>query len=331
MATWTGVARRTTVVFTVLIAVATFVAGTGQAAAGAPPVRTQASTNVVFVHGIDALSAIQFRPPHQDCAADWATMRSEIRTPAPFRSLTFGYYGANTNCDYNVPGNLDTSLNDIARQFSKFISTTFPNQRVDVVAHSMGGLIVRRAISGSQHHEAGFAYPLYIEDVVTLSTPHLGAALGSLCGFAVQKLQCKQISRGSDFLNALESNAQNPQSAFGTDWTLLGSEGDEFVTPGSATGMTAGHKHIYLAANPIDPLCNVPYLWYCRYPVPNHSSMKYQQTREPVYGGGTYISGIAGTVSRWDWNTTTPRWYQLDTWFDPVVSTSLGIENAFYA
>ncbi len=47
---------------------------------------------------------------------------------------------------------------------------------VDVVGHSMGGLIVRGAVYGSSASQAGFSQPLMVEEAVMLAAPHDGAA-----------------------------------------------------------------------------------------------------------------------------------------------------------
>jgi triacylglycerol esterase/lipase EstA (alpha/beta hydrolase family) len=243
------------------------------ASAAAPP-RNDGWDNIVFVHGFDP----GVGTPGHDCAAYWSAMRAYLQGTT---ERTWGYYSGNTNCSVNYAGSRDTSLNDLAREFSQFIARTYPNQQVDVVAHSMGGLIVRRAISGSQRREAGFAYPIYVEDVVTLGTPHGGANLAGACGTFLQQLQCKQMAAGSDFLTALASNAQ---SAFGTDWTVIGSEGDATVTATSATAMSAGHKRIYLRVPPSDPCYGIQY-WSCLYPVPTHTTLKSQAGPNGAAGG----------------------------------------------
>ena len=47
---------------------------------------------------------------------------------------------------------------------------------VDIVGHSMGGLIARVALLGSAQGWEGFPPKLNVDNVVTLSTPHQGVA-----------------------------------------------------------------------------------------------------------------------------------------------------------
>jgi hypothetical protein len=63
-------------------------------------------------------------------------------------------------------------------------------------------------------------------------------------------LQCLELVSGSGLLTWL-SQDHNPQSAMGTDWTLIGSEADATVASDSATMLDSdqpGHKAIYLAS-----------------------------------------------------------------------------------
>jgi hypothetical protein len=113
----------------------------------------------------------------------------------------------------------------------------------------MGGLIVRRAIAGVQNKVSGFPSKIYIEDVVTLATPHGGAPDAIWCN---ANTQCAQIRPGSDFLEDLAKSAKNPQSSIGSDWSVIASESDPWVSTSSATKMDAGHQYVYLRNNGLD-------------------------------------------------------------------------------
>ncbi|MFJ2591339.1 esterase/lipase family protein, partial [Streptomyces sp. NPDC087538] len=52
-------------------------------------------------------------------------------------------------------------------------------QTVDLVGHSMGGLIIRAALAGYAKGDPTWPDTLYVEDVVTLGTPHKAAWLGA--------------------------------------------------------------------------------------------------------------------------------------------------------
>ncbi|WP_345943030.1 hypothetical protein [Streptomyces sp. SID2119] len=70
----------------------------------------------------------------------------------------------------------------MAKKFANHISTNYTKRgiKVDVVAHSMGGLVVRAALHYTHKRAPGFPKKLYIEDIVTLGTPHAGINHGQL-------------------------------------------------------------------------------------------------------------------------------------------------------
>jgi triacylglycerol esterase/lipase EstA (alpha/beta hydrolase family) len=104
---------------------------------------------------------------------------------------------------------------------------------VEVVAHSMGGLIVREAIAQFQGGDPDRPPTLLIQDVVTLGTPHHGTGWAYGCSTD----QCYQMRPGSPFLKWMSQIARNPQASGGTDWTLVGSYGDNVVSANSGVGM----------------------------------------------------------------------------------------------
>jgi triacylglycerol esterase/lipase EstA (alpha/beta hydrolase family) len=218
------------------------------ASAAAPKRGDSKNEAIVFVHGINLSQ-------NTDCTADWAAAGSVLRKQDFTGSfVTFGYYKDNKNCTKKVDGTTLTSLNTIAKELAKYIYNQFSkhNKPVDIVAHSMGGLIARKAISGTQRGEDGFPEFLYVEDVVTIATPHTGSNAAGLCAIATQDLQCRQMATGSGWLKDLAEVAQNPQSKFGTDWSTIGSASDQYVSVASARGMSAGHAYTYRSSAKLD-------------------------------------------------------------------------------
>lgn len=110
---------------------------------------------------------------------------------------------------------------------------------VDLVGHSMGGLIVRYALTEEAAHDPDFPPYLYVRKAVTLETPHGGADLAKYCN---EDIQCVEMLPGSAFLSHL---SQDPQATGGTEWTVMGSEHDELVPPQSAVDMAVPHRIIY--------------------------------------------------------------------------------------
>ncbi|MFI2206037.1 esterase/lipase family protein [Streptomyces sp. NPDC020192] len=221
------------------VAASTAAEQTAQLAA-APPRQDSAARPVIFVHGINGLA-------NTNCAAKWKNAMQAIKGSGWRGELvTFGYYNRDRNCTFQHPGTLNTPLETIGLDLAWDIYNhyTLRGMPVDIIAHSMGGLITRYALDAVAKHVHGAPPKLYVEDVATLGTPHDGAnqRYTDLCKF---KLQCRQMAPGSDFLKSL---GRNPQSAMGTDWTLIGSGDDKYVPLPSAIDLAHsnwGHKVEY--------------------------------------------------------------------------------------
>jgi hypothetical protein len=159
------------------------------------------------------------------------------------REWTYCYYSVDRNCDLLAPGDRERPIKDLGADLAWEIYDHFSqyNVAVDVVAHSMGGLITRAALTGVERGDPDFPPYLYVEDVTTLSTPHRGAPAAVICQFR----QCVDMRGSSEFLAWLEDT---PQSAMGTNWTVVGLH-DDLVAPVWSSvpdDMTsAGHKLIY--------------------------------------------------------------------------------------
>ena len=190
---------------------------------------------VIFLHGWSAFGN------GVNCAGSFGNLESSLRS-AGFTGdmVTIAYYDSDTNCDVDLRdwGSISNSTvwKDLAKVFSDYVYETYTRRgiSVDVVGHSMGGLIVRGAVLGSSRGESGFSPPLKIEDAVTLAAPHDGAAwysTGCLWG------QCSQLKPGASDLDWLNTDG-NPGGAQGTEWTAFGSNSDDVVPADSALFMS---------------------------------------------------------------------------------------------
>ena len=199
-----------------------------------PPREPAKDRPIIFIHGWSAFGN------GNNCQSSFGSLKSSLRS-AGFTGpmVTIQFYDSDTNCDVDLAdwGSISnsTSWRDLSKAFSTYVYETYTKKgiAVDVVGHSMGGLIARGAVRGSQAKESGFSGPLKIEDAVTLAAPHEGAAWysnGCLWG------QCAGLKPGSSDLTWLKQNG-NPQGADGTDWTVFGSTNDDVVPDSSALAM----------------------------------------------------------------------------------------------
>ena len=78
------------------------------------------------------------------------------------------------------------SIEDLGAAFATFLSGLMytdgkPVEQVDIVAHSMGGLVLRSYLSGKQNATGVFQPPAapHIRKAVFLATPHFGTGIAS--------------------------------------------------------------------------------------------------------------------------------------------------------
>jgi pimeloyl-ACP methyl ester carboxylesterase len=155
---------------------------------------------------------------------------------------TVGYYVGDEYCNVTIgdgQATNDRPIQDIARDLARYIrgAHTDHGESVDIVAHSMGGLITRVALLGSAQGWLGSPGKLDVGNVVTLSTPHQGVIRDPDHD---DTEQWRQMQPGSGFLERLHADGSGIEDAWadGTDWTFLGSAEDETVT--YASGIDKG-------------------------------------------------------------------------------------------
>jgi hypothetical protein len=237
-------------------AVGTLLAGTqGIASAATPPRNNTKNEAVYFVHGSDLMHK-DVNGGGDDCKSVWGTAMSALRKRGWTGDfVTWGYYKGDTRCTRKYDGNLNSRIQELGRRLAWDIYDHYSKygKSVDVVAHSMGGLVVRAAITGVRRYGASSDHKwpkyLYVEDVATLSTPFTGTSWATSCTVVYGWEQCSDMRPGSGFL---KWSGQNPQSKQGTDWTLIGASDDDMITSGAATGMDTKHKVIYASGQGLE-------------------------------------------------------------------------------
>ncbi len=156
-----------------------------------------------------------------------------------------GYYAGDKNC--NTPlldgGTKNTSLKELGKALAWEIYRSYSQvgQSVDIVSHSMGGLVAQAALTGVERHETGWPPYIYVEDVASIAGPHGGTTFAYACDPFEPTTQCREMRPGSGFLDWTNDN---PQSTQGTDWTLIGAESD-WKIKWSALAMSADHRVWY--------------------------------------------------------------------------------------
>jgi pimeloyl-ACP methyl ester carboxylesterase len=236
----TGVAWRTRAAVAAAAAIAL-------AGAMLAPTASAADTQMLLVHGYGSSSA------GKDCnGSTWRNALAYYQDAGGrdrSSMSTVGYYEGDrqadnhgAGCDVIVGDGKATNerpIQDIAKDLANHIHDAYTGkgEPVDVVAHSMGGLITRVALLGSAQGWAGFPPKLDVNNVVTLSTPHQGVANPS----ANDDEQWSQMAPGSGFLERLHADGSGlgDDWAEGTDWSLVGSHEDDTVK--YASGIDKGN------------------------------------------------------------------------------------------
>ena len=211
------------------------------------PAQAADDAQILFVHGYGA------HAEGKDC--NGSTFKNALRyyQDAGGRSrgsmTTIGYYSGDepADCDAIVArADNQTPIQGIAAGLANHIHTEYTSKgkAVDIVAHSMGGLVARVALLGSAQGWERFPPKLNVNNVVTLSSPHQGVA-----GSGPDDTQWNQMQPGSDFIKRLHAKGSELDDAWadGTDWSLVGSHEDGTVSHDSAIdkGEPADQKYGY--------------------------------------------------------------------------------------
>jgi hypothetical protein len=208
---------------------------------------------VYFVHGyklaVNPLNMNDYWGGGRELVNAFTTNLTPPGTVPANDLIVWCYYSDDIGCTRNVGGSLQDSIVEIGKKLAWDIFNNYNRQGrpVDIVAHSMGGLIVRSMLTGIYRNDFGYPPFLYVEDVVTVATPHAGlyGEAVTLC-IVISTPQCDEMRPSSAFMAGL---MDSPTSALLTDWTWIGSD-DDVVAPASTSvpdGMFTTHKVIYNA------------------------------------------------------------------------------------
>jgi pimeloyl-ACP methyl ester carboxylesterase len=208
---------------------------------GASPANAYtSSTDVVFVHG------------YGNCQNPWISGSGPLLTQYNWRHEPVAklhaieYYG----CDWGgesivgagpdnaiyYPDTVDdngqnSDIRHLGYELAWYLWNHFAAKGlpVDLVGHSMGGLIITYALQRVAAHDPRFPPRLTVPTVVTFSTPFAGANVG-----CAPSVECSQLEPGSSFLAAVRA-AGAPQLTGGTLWLLMGSSAGCDAVPATSS------------------------------------------------------------------------------------------------
>ncbi|WP_184503635.1 esterase/lipase family protein [Streptomyces botrytidirepellens] len=207
-----------------------------RAGASAAPRENSTQRPVFFIKGYT---------PGDTCGAKWNSAAKLFKKWKGELHRVGFYKTDDRGCDVRIDpggkGTGDTSIRDLGRGLAWQIYRMYSSkgQTVDLVGHSMGGLIARAALAGYNQGDPSWPKKLLVEDVVTLGTPHK-AAFAVHC---LSDLQCREMYYpNGTFRRWLGKKL--PQAQGGTDWTLIGSNADWSVSAGNAAPTDIGAQHL---------------------------------------------------------------------------------------
>jgi hypothetical protein len=210
------------------------------------------SRPIVFVHGFNPFAI------GEDCKTDWTKMKGALAEQGftgPMTSVS--YYSNDIDCDLKIfSGNIFTPIADISHAFAWYVYNTYSSKGVDIdiVAHSMGGLVVRYAMYRTAVGDSTYPPFLRVPHAATLAVPYEGYSLvAEFCHLVAMNTECDEMAPYSGFIADLKNpQALVPQGLGGTLWSGVGSnaevieQSDGFVGSSSATSMEipAAAKHV---------------------------------------------------------------------------------------
>lgn len=228
-----------------------------------------------------------------------ATAHADGEGKTPGAHLTTFGHTTVTGCNGGTNTHMaDTPIEDLAYHVAWYIYNhhTKNNEVVDVVAHSMGGLVIRHALLKVAEQDPSFPPRLLVEDVVTIASPHHGADkqfcyanvfCGSACGAyngawysTWVSWEAKQTCYQSAFMKKLIQDGQMVNGP--AEWSCIAADQDEVVGFHTATALDACNGYVYWWNNPTGVYTHGAYM--------KDQSMAYD--RDVKYGCGPYANVV---------------------------------------
>ena len=216
---------------------------------GRGPAGQSVSTTLQIAVDAVALSpaAVSTRPPvillngfQAVCTDTASTLTASVDTFGEFASLLQADGAAVAffnNCTYG-----DISIEQLAGQLNNYIAGLqytdgTPVSQVDLVAHSMGGLIARAYLAGKGQSSGVFSPPASpkVRKLVEIATPHFGSFQAGDIG-----TQESEMARGSQFIWDLATWNQGQDDLRGVDaLAIIGNAGTYGSTNNASDGVVS--------------------------------------------------------------------------------------------
>lgn len=224
------------------------------------------------------------------------------------------------NCSVPAPaGSTRPSIEDMAAALGARIAASSAPQ-VDVVVHSMGGLILRAYLAGKQRSSGTFLPPSAhkVRKAVFLATPHFGPGLAPLLvTFGGTDPQVRQLLPGSQFLYELGTWNQGADDLRGVDTISV---------IGSVQNAGDGLVLVPSAANPVAPVERTRVVPYCHTDIGLLALAASACARPPYIANINSDDHLSWRIIR-SFLAGTTEWRTLGTSLsdDPVGSRSAGL------
>jgi uncharacterized protein (TIGR03437 family) len=223
------------------------------------------------------------------------------------------------NCQY--PG---ASLETLGQDFGNYLASLknldgSSVTTVDVVAHSMGGLIVRSYLAGKQNTEGLFQPPAApaIRKLVLLATPNFGALAASLASSLGP--QTSEMALGSRFLAGLNTWNQDADDLRGVDAIAVAGNAAVYsngsLTLPDASDGVVSLTSASLSFSPFAPPARTRVVPYC------HTNLSLFPCNGPAIANVTSTTHLPGQIIR-SFLAGSTDWTSLGTPSaqDPVLS-----------
>ncbi|MDZ8257841.1 triacylglycerol lipase [Nostoc sp. ChiQUE01b] len=171
-------------------------------------IENQQRNPVLLIHGIDDTRAVFQKMAVQLRLQGWSVYSLDL-----------------------VPNNGDVGLDELAKQIADYVTATFaPEQRLDLVGFSMGGIV-------SRYYVQRLGGINRVQRFITISSPHYGTVVA----YGSRRPGCLQMRPDSIFLKDLNSDAvMLGQLDFTSIWTPY----DLMIVPANSSQMPVGSQVI---------------------------------------------------------------------------------------